>query len=67
MLHALLQVTDYRNDVILAAACREDVEKFCKDTEPGMAAGWGGGGGERVNGWRGGEGLCKDTEPSMAG
>ena len=57
MLHALLQVTDYRNDVILAAACREDVEKFCKETEPGMAAGWG----------EGGEGLCKDTEPSMAG
>ncbi|GAX78146.1 hypothetical protein CEUSTIGMA_g5588.t1 [Chlamydomonas eustigma] len=30
-----MEVTDYRNDVILAAACREDVEKFCKDTEPG--------------------------------
>ena len=29
------QVSDYRNDVILAAACREDVEKHCKDVQPG--------------------------------
>lgn len=29
------QVTDFRNDVILAEACRTDVETYCKDTEPG--------------------------------
>ncbi len=28
-------MNDYRNDVILAAACRDDVDKFCKDVEPG--------------------------------
>ena len=26
-----MEVSDFRNDVILAAACRTDVEKFCKD------------------------------------
>jgi hypothetical protein len=29
------QVTDYRNDVILAASCKTDVEKFCSTVEPG--------------------------------
>ena len=29
------QVTDYRNDIILAANCRSDVETKCKDIEPG--------------------------------
>jgi Cysteine rich repeat len=28
--HHALQVFDYRNDVILAETCREDVNKFCK-------------------------------------
>ncbi|KAK9820440.1 hypothetical protein WJX72_010380 [[Myrmecia] bisecta] len=30
-----MEVNDFRNDVLLAEACREDVDKFCKDTEPG--------------------------------
>ena len=30
-----MEVTDFRNDVILAEACRNDVEAYCKDTEPG--------------------------------
>lgn len=30
-----MEVTDFRNDVILAAACRGDVEKFCPNIEPG--------------------------------
>jgi len=30
-----MEVTDFRNDVILAAACRADVEKHCPDVEPG--------------------------------
>ncbi|MEW5311455.1 MAG: hypothetical protein WDW38_003169 [Sanguina aurantia] len=30
-----MEVTDYRNDVILAAACRVDVEKFCTNVQPG--------------------------------
>lgn len=33
--YELMEVTDFRNDVILAEACRNDVEKFCKDVEPG--------------------------------
>jgi len=33
--YQLMEVTDYRNDVILAEACRADVEKHCKDVEPG--------------------------------
>ncbi|KAI8475756.1 MAG: hypothetical protein J3K34DRAFT_453290 [Monoraphidium minutum] len=33
--YELMEVTDFRNDVILAEACREDVEKYCKDVEPG--------------------------------
>ncbi len=31
----LMEVTDFRNDVILAEACREDVDKYCKDVTPG--------------------------------
>ena len=31
----LMEVKDFRNDVILAEACRTDVEAFCKDVEPG--------------------------------
>lgn len=30
-----MEVTDYRNDVILAEACRTDVEKYCKGVAPG--------------------------------
>lgn len=30
-----MEVTDYRNDVILAAACRADVDKLCANIEPG--------------------------------
>lgn len=30
-----MEVMDFRNDVILAAACKADVEKFCQDIEPG--------------------------------
>lgn len=33
--YQLMEVTDFRNDVILAEACRGDVEKYCKDVEPG--------------------------------
>jgi hypothetical protein len=33
--YQLMEVTDFRNDVILAEACRTDVEKYCKDVEPG--------------------------------
>lgn len=33
--YQLMEVTDFRNDVILAEACRADVEKYCKDVEPG--------------------------------
>lgn len=33
--YQLMEVTDFRNDVILAEACRQDVEKYCKDVEPG--------------------------------
>eukprot|EP00879_Flechtneria_rotunda_P000602 GHRR01000712.1.p1 GENE.GHRR01000712.1~~GHRR01000712.1.p1 ORF type:complete len:883 (+),score=207.41 GHRR01000712.1:2504-5152(+) len=33
--YELMEVTDFRNDVILAEACRDDVEKYCKDVEPG--------------------------------
>jgi hypothetical protein len=31
----LPQVEDFRNDVALAEACRTDVDKLCKDVEPG--------------------------------
>jgi hypothetical protein len=33
--YQLMEVTDFRNDVILAEACRGDVDKYCKDVEPG--------------------------------
>lgn len=33
--YQLMEVQDFRNDVILAEACRVDVEKYCKDIEPG--------------------------------
>ncbi|GAX77303.1 hypothetical protein CEUSTIGMA_g4749.t1 [Chlamydomonas eustigma] len=33
--YELMEVSDFRNDVILAEACRTDVEAYCKDTEPG--------------------------------
>ncbi|KAG1658887.1 hypothetical protein FOA52_000675 [Chlamydomonas sp. UWO 241] len=33
--YAKMEVSDFRNDVILAAACREDVEKLCANVEPG--------------------------------
>eukprot|EP00195_Chlamydomonas_chlamydogama_P004977 CAMPEP_0202901334 /NCGR_PEP_ID=MMETSP1392-20130828/14194_1 /ASSEMBLY_ACC=CAM_ASM_000868 /TAXON_ID=225041 /ORGANISM="Chlamydomonas chlamydogama, Strain SAG 11-48b" /LENGTH=885 /DNA_ID=CAMNT_0049587883 /DNA_START=46 /DNA_END=2703 /DNA_ORIENTATION=- len=33
--YELMEVTDFRNDVILAEACRNDVEAYCKDVEPG--------------------------------
>eukprot|EP00955_Chlamydomonas_euryale_P008396 89300-Chlamydomonas_euryale.AAC.2 len=38
-----MEVNDFRNDVILAAACRDDVEKLCKDVQPGAChapSGW---------------------------
>ena len=31
----VLQVRDFRNDVILAEACRADVESYCKDSPAG--------------------------------
>ena len=30
-----MEVNDFRNDVLLAEACRSDVDKFCKHTQPG--------------------------------
>lgn len=30
-----MEVTDFHNDVILAAACRDDVDKFCKGEQAG--------------------------------
>lgn len=33
--YELMGVSDFRNDVILAEACRNDVEQYCKDVEPG--------------------------------
>jgi hypothetical protein len=64
--YQLMEVSDYRNDVILAEACRNDVEKYCKDVEPGegpegcvCVCGLGGGGG-RGQGRRGvGQGQRK--------
>lgn len=32
-----MEVSNFNNDVILAANCRGDVDKFCKNVEPG---GW---------------------------
>lgn len=31
-----MEVNDFRNDVLLAEACRTDVDKYCKHIEPGM-------------------------------
>ena len=33
--YRLMEVSDFRNDVILAEACRSDVDKYCRDVEPG--------------------------------
>lgn len=33
-----MEVSNYNNDVILAAACKSDVEKLCANVEPGKAA-----------------------------
>lgn len=30
-----MEVNDFRNDVLLAEACRSDVDKYCKHVEPG--------------------------------
>lgn len=38
--YQLMEVTDFRNDVILAEACRQDVDKYCKDVEPGKQPWW---------------------------
>lgn len=32
-----MEVNDFRNDVLLAEACRPDVDRFCKHVEPGQA------------------------------
>ena len=34
-----LQVSNFKNDVLLAEACRTDVDKFCGTVEPGKAHG----------------------------
>lgn len=31
-----MEVNDFRNDVLLAEACRADVDKYCKHVEPGV-------------------------------
>jgi len=31
----LMEVSDFRNDVVLAEACRDDVDAYCKNVEPG--------------------------------
>lgn len=33
--YQLMEVSDFRNDVILAEACRADVEAYCGSVEPG--------------------------------
>lgn len=30
-----MEVNDFRNDIILAEACRTDVERYCKNVQPG--------------------------------
>jgi golgi apparatus protein 1 len=30
-----MEVNDYRNDVLLAEACRRDVDKFCSNVQKG--------------------------------
>ena len=32
-----MEVSDFRNDVLLAEACRNDVDSFCKKSKPGLA------------------------------
>jgi hypothetical protein len=34
-----MEVSNYNNDVILAANCRADVDKFCKAVDPGKVQG----------------------------
>lgn len=36
-----MEVNDFRNDVILAEACRTDVERYCKNVQPGRVVGCG--------------------------
>jgi Golgi apparatus protein 1 len=31
-----MEVENYKNDIILAEACREDVDKYCANVEPGQ-------------------------------
>lgn len=31
-----MEVNDFRNDVLLAEACRMDVESYCKHVQPGQ-------------------------------
>jgi Golgi apparatus protein 1 len=50
-----MEVADYRNDVILAAACRGDVDAFCKGVQPGAL--W------RVGAWAGRGALRKTPTP----
>ena len=33
-----MEVTDFRNDVLLAEACRADVDKYCKHVQPGVCS-----------------------------
>ena len=40
-----MEISDYRNDIMLAAACRGDVDKFC--AQVGLLGGRTGGGGRR--------------------
>lgn len=30
-----MEVTNFNNDILLAEACREDVDKFCSSVQPG--------------------------------
>ena len=34
-----MEVNDFRNDVLLAEACRSDVDKLCRHVEPGVLPG----------------------------
>lgn len=33
-----MEVSNFRNDIILAEACRDDVDKFCTDVEAGACS-----------------------------
>eukprot|EP00798_Chlamydomonas_sp_ICE-L_P012178 gene12178-15298_t len=48
--YELMEVTDFRNDVMLAQACRSDVETYCSDVEPEAY-------------WSDVEASCSDVEP----